>query len=254
MGVRRGARAAAMTTIAMFVSGSSNVRGAFVASPLCRPLVPASLLSADRLPARDGRSPSLMGAWRSPFSAAGHAGVPVRRGGASTASFATMQSSNKFELEGRLKQVFDVQTFPSGFSKREFIVTTNEMYPQDVKFELIKDKTSLVDQFSVDSPIKVSFNIRGNMWNEKYYVNLVAWRLEMGGEGDDFAGVMAAGSGWDTSPAGGDQPAGKAPAPEVKASFNDLQGGWDNVGSSEPVTAAPPPEPKSKSWDDDVAF
>lgn len=46
----------------------------------------------------------------------------------------------QFELEGKLKAKFDIQVFPSGFSKREFVITTNEMYPQDVKFELIKDK------------------------------------------------------------------------------------------------------------------
>ena len=47
----------------------------------------------------------------------------------------------QFELDGQLKVVYDVQTFASGFQKREFVVTTSEMYPQEIKFELVKDKS-----------------------------------------------------------------------------------------------------------------
>lgn len=83
-----------------------------------------------------------------------------------------------FELVGKLKVVLDVQTFSSGFTKREFVVTTEEQYPQDIKFELIKDKTSLVDAYKPNDTVKVSFNVRGNEYNGKYYVNLQAWRLE----------------------------------------------------------------------------
>ena len=34
------------------------------------------------------------------------------------------------ELGGRIKVIFDTQTFDSGFKKREFVVTTQEQYPQ----------------------------------------------------------------------------------------------------------------------------
>lgn len=72
----------------------------------------------------------------------------------------------------------ETQTFSSGFTKREFVITTEEQYPQDLKFELIKDKTSLIDKFKENDTLKVSFNLRGNEYNGKYYVNLQAWRLE----------------------------------------------------------------------------
>ena len=83
-----------------------------------------------------------------------------------------------FELTGKLKVAMEVQSFSSGFTKREFVVTTDEQYPQDVKFELIKDKTSLIDAYKPNDTIKVSFNLRGNEYNGKYYVNLQAWRIE----------------------------------------------------------------------------
>jgi hypothetical protein len=83
-----------------------------------------------------------------------------------------------FELTGKLKTVMETQTFGSGFTKREFVVTTDEQYPQDIKFELIKEKTSAIDSFKNGDTLKVSFNVRGNEYNGKYYVNLQAWRIE----------------------------------------------------------------------------
>ena len=84
------------------------------------------------------------------------------------------------ELTGKIKLINDTQTFGSGFQKREFVVTTKEQYPQDIKFETIKDKVSLLDNHAPGNEVKVSFNLRGNEYNGKYYVNLQAWRIESG--------------------------------------------------------------------------
>lgn len=83
-----------------------------------------------------------------------------------------------YEVSGKLKVKMEEQSFSSGFTKREFVLTTEEQYPQEIKFELIKDKTSLIDKFNENDTIKVSFNLRGNEYNGKYYVNLQAWRVE----------------------------------------------------------------------------
>ena len=80
-------------------------------------------------------------------------------------------------LSGTIKEIFPTETFESGFSKREFVVTTEEQYPQDVKFELIKDKTALIDKFEKGQKVKVNFNVRGNEYNGRYFVNLQAWKL-----------------------------------------------------------------------------
>lgn len=83
-----------------------------------------------------------------------------------------------YEVTGKLKVKMDEQSFNSGFTKREFVLTTEEQYPQDIKFELIKDKTSAIDKYNLNDTIKVSFNLRGNEYNGKYYVNLQAWKVE----------------------------------------------------------------------------
>jgi hypothetical protein len=82
------------------------------------------------------------------------------------------------QITGKVKAVFDTQTFGSGFTKREFVITTSEQYPQDVKFELIKDKTGAIDAYKVGQSVTVYFNVRGNEHQGKYYVSLQAWKLE----------------------------------------------------------------------------
>jgi len=83
------------------------------------------------------------------------------------------------DVSGVIKKIFDEQRFDSGFVKREFVVTTQEQYPQDIKMELVKDKTSLVSNLKPGDHVKVHFNLRGSEWQEKYYVNLVAWKIDI---------------------------------------------------------------------------
>lgn len=85
----------------------------------------------------------------------------------------------KFEITGRLAVVGDVVEFSSGFQKLEFVVEEDaEKYPQTIKFELLKDKVSELDGLQVGDSVTVKFNIRGNEYNGRYYVNLVAWKVE----------------------------------------------------------------------------
>jgi hypothetical protein len=90
-----------------------------------------------------------------------------------------------YEAKGNIKWIGDTQSFPSGFSKREFVVTTqHDKYPQDIKFEVVKDKCAMLDEYSIGSEVTVSFDIRGNEYNGKYYVNLACWKLQSGSGGD----------------------------------------------------------------------
>jgi hypothetical protein len=84
-----------------------------------------------------------------------------------------------YEAVGKIKLISETQNFPSGFSKREFVVTTaNDKYPQDLKFEIVKDKCPLLDSFEAGQEVQVSFDIRGNEYNGKYFVNLSCWKIQ----------------------------------------------------------------------------
>jgi len=83
-----------------------------------------------------------------------------------------------YETVGKLKLIYDTQTFASGFTKREFVVTTQDKYPQDLKFEVVKDKCAMLDGLEPDQDVQVNFDIRGNEYNGKYYVNLSCWKIQ----------------------------------------------------------------------------
>lgn len=83
-----------------------------------------------------------------------------------------------YELTGKIKKIFDQQDFPSGFYKQEFVVTTEERFPQDIKLDCLKEKVEMLKDLKEGSPVKVSFDIRGREWNERYYVDLSAWKIE----------------------------------------------------------------------------
>jgi hypothetical protein len=82
--------------------------------------------------------------------------------------------------EGEIIAIDEIIEFDSGFTKREFVIksTDDGEYPQDIKFELVKDKTALVDKYKLGDKVTVHFNVRGREYNGKYYVNLVAWKLD----------------------------------------------------------------------------
>lgn len=94
--------------------------------------------------------------------------------------------ANSFELSGTLKVLEDTQTFASGFTKREFVIEVPDgQYPQMVKFETVRDKIDQLNTLNIGDSLKVTFDIRGNEYKGRYYVNLNAWKIqsESGGNG-----------------------------------------------------------------------
>ncbi|MCB0650608.1 MAG: DUF3127 domain-containing protein [Saprospiraceae bacterium] len=84
-----------------------------------------------------------------------------------------------FEVEGRLHRKFDTENKTESFQAREFVIEIDGGgYPQFIKFQLVQDRCALVDQYEVGDTIKVHFDLRGREWNEKYFTNLNAWRIE----------------------------------------------------------------------------
>lgn len=83
------------------------------------------------------------------------------------------------EQTGKIKEIFDTQIFPSGFSKREFVVTTDERFPQDIKFNCLKEKADMLNNFKAGDTVQVNFDIRGREYNDRYFVDLNAWKIAL---------------------------------------------------------------------------
>ncbi len=94
-----------------------------------------------------------------------------------------------YELTGKVKLIQETQTFNSGFTKREMVVTVEDgNYPQDISLEFLKDKIGLLDSLSVGQSVTVSFDIRGREYNGRYFNNLVGWKIqaEAGAAEDEY--------------------------------------------------------------------
>ncbi len=100
-----------------------------------------------------------------------------------------------YDMTGTVKLVGDQQTFASGFTKREFVVTSDEEnYPQDINFECVKEKTSLLDTIQEGQRVTVTFDLRGREYNGKYYVNLSAWKVSAAEDAGSRPGIPAGGN------------------------------------------------------------
>jgi translation initiation factor IF-3 len=92
-------------------------------------------------------------------------------------------ASNTLETAGVLYRKMDTQQVTDKLTKREFVIeTTEEQYPQLIKFELMNEKTALIDGFKEGDKIKVAFNLRGREWKKNqdevvFFTTLQAWKL-----------------------------------------------------------------------------
>lgn len=87
------------------------------------------------------------------------------------------------ELQGTIKKLSELQTFPSGFQKKECVLMTQEQYPQPINIEFLSEKAAILDGFHEGDDVKIGINIRGREWtspqNEvKYFNSIVGWRIE----------------------------------------------------------------------------
>ncbi len=89
-----------------------------------------------------------------------------------------------FEIEGKLHKKFETESKTATFQARDFVLLIEDgNYPQYIKFQLTQDRCGLIDNYNEGDAIKVSFDLRGREWNEKYFTNLNAWKIEKVGEG-----------------------------------------------------------------------
>ena len=88
-----------------------------------------------------------------------------------------------YDVTGRLHEIFDEQQVSEKFRKREFVLEVQDgQYPEQIKFQLVQDKTALIDPYKMGDEVKVTFNLRGRGFNKNgqmlYFTNLEAWRIE----------------------------------------------------------------------------
>jgi hypothetical protein len=93
---------------------------------------------------------------------------------------------SNFKLSGKIKVIKPTEVSKS-FSKREFVIETQDQYPQLVTFQLTQDKCEILQSFGPGDQVDVSFNLRGREWTSpagevKYFNTVEAWRVEKAGK------------------------------------------------------------------------
>jgi hypothetical protein len=71
--------------------------------------------------------------------------------------------------------------------KQEFVIETAEQYPKKICCSAWGDKVETLRGFSEGDVVKVSFNLESREYNEKWYTDIRAWKIEPMGSGSASA-------------------------------------------------------------------
>lgn len=85
-------------------------------------------------------------------------------------------------LKGKISRIGEVKQLSGGAEKLNFIVETEEQYPQLIEVELFKHGVSLISGFSVGDQVTVDYNLRGREWinpegESKFFNTIQGWKL-----------------------------------------------------------------------------
>jgi len=90
-----------------------------------------------------------------------------------------------YEVSGKITEIGEANSLKNGeYLSLDFIVTTEEKYNNVYCLNLFKsqeksaDIHKFVQYYNVGDLVKVSFNIRCNEFNGKYYTNLSMYRVD----------------------------------------------------------------------------
>ena len=91
-----------------------------------------------------------------------------------------------YEFTGKVKVVGELQTFASGFTKRDLVVEEERAgnWPNVVAFAFKKDNAAKLDGIVPGMRVKVGFAVDGREWTDpktgkvRYFSDLTALRLE----------------------------------------------------------------------------
>ncbi|WP_028979971.1 DUF3127 domain-containing protein [Sporocytophaga myxococcoides] len=91
------------------------------------------------------------------------------------------------ELTGKVVKILPEQTGSGkngNWVKQEFVIeTTNEQYPKKVCCSAWGDKAGIVKNLKSGDEVKVGINIESREYNERWYTDVRAWKIDTVGGG-----------------------------------------------------------------------
>jgi hypothetical protein len=126
------------------------------------------------------------------------------------------------ELVGKLVKTLPEVTGQSSkgpWQKQEFVLETFDQYPKKVCVSLWGEKVNDLKQYAPGDTLKVSLNLESREYNDRWYTEARAWRIE---PGDGAEGGQSQAQG---QPAAAAKPRATQPAAPFNAAFDE-----DNAG------------------------
>jgi hypothetical protein len=100
------------------------------------------------------------------------------------------------EITGSLIKKLPVQSGSSvrgEWQKQEFILETQDNFPKKVCMNVWgSDKVSELSSYSEGELLKVSFNVESREFNQRWYTDIRAWKIERAGNESNSAGYSPA--------------------------------------------------------------
>ncbi len=91
------------------------------------------------------------------------------------------------DIEGVIIKIMSEQSGDGKFgkwTKQEFVIQTEDKFPKKVCFSVWGDRTDELKSMNNGDKVKVSFNPESREYNERWYTDLRAWKIEKANEGN----------------------------------------------------------------------
>jgi hypothetical protein len=108
------------------------------------------------------------------------------------------------EIVGKMFKLLPEQSGTStrgDWKKREFVIETKEQFPKKVCISCWNERVDDLKNIAVGQDLKVSINLESREYNEKWYTDARAWKIETGSgsnepsgdenDGEDFGNKVA---------------------------------------------------------------
>lgn len=89
----------------------------------------------------------------------------------------------ELSIKGKLIKKFEPQTYGDSFKKMEFVIETEDKYPQKIKMQATQGNIQKFIELTEGLIATWYFNVKGREWTNKenkvmYFVSLDVWRHE----------------------------------------------------------------------------
>jgi len=85
------------------------------------------------------------------------------------------------EIDGKLVKVLPEVTGQGAkgpWVKQNFVIETKDQYPKQICFTAWNDKADNLKKLALGEDLKVHFNAESREFNEKWYTELIVWRID----------------------------------------------------------------------------